>query len=449
MKRKIAIILLTSIFSTQFVYADNISISNSNSNPNVIGSVSTITKNEKGETVVDTDNKVLVKKYGSIDSQVKGDMKVTLDASFVKDRNFSGLTAILSLDGFIPSGKKIYEKEERGIMEWPYEYGIQVRNISNDNEVKIIKTTPKNTILDQNVSNTISYSVGGGVQITSDFTKPSVGASANVNANYTDSKTISYSQPEYKTVQTIDRNDLVSWKTTFVKTKEGYTLDSDGLYGNEMFMLKRYQNKSTTNFLGDDQISSLISGGFNPNVGLVLVAPKDVNKSVLEVTLTRKMSTYNIKWYTAWVGKNKIDTSQYKETMLFEIDWVNNTVRNISEIPDLSKKDATEEKVIDSSNLENVDKDSVEEKVIDSSNVENADKDSVEEKVIDSSNIENADKDSVEKKVTDGSNVENIDKDSVEEKVIDGNSVENADKDFVEEKVADSNNFENSDQDLK
>ena len=306
-------ILATSLLSSQVAYAAS--------------STSKVTFDENGNLVIITEENERITEYVSTATQQsEGKAKVTVDASFIDDKNSSQMTTIVSLKGFIPSNKKITAHNSRlGIMEWPVEYGLKVENIADDSQVQIAHSTPKNTITTTTVSNTISYSVGGGI----DISKGS--ASGNLNGNYSFSKNISYEQPEYTTIQLQDSNDAVSWKTTFSCTKDGYDLNSwTPFWGNQMFMVSRHGNTSATNFLGDDKLSSLISGGFSPNVGLALVAPYGTQKSRLKVTVKRHMNSYYMDWIDVnWKGHNH-DGLEKEEVLEFEIDWENHKITSIT-----------------------------------------------------------------------------------------------------------------------
>ncbi len=306
-------ILSTTLLTSQVAYAAS--------------STSKVTFDEDGNLVIITeDNERITEYVSTVTQQTEGRSKVTINASFIDDKNASEMTAILSLKGFIPSNKKITAYNSRlGIMEWPYEYGVKVENIADDSQVQIADSVPKNRITTSTVSSSISYSIGGGI----DVSKSEGGA--NLNGNYSFSKSISYEQPEYTTIQLEDSNDSAAWKTTFSCTKDGYDLNSwTPFWGNQMFMVSRHGNTSATNFLGDDKLSSLISGGFSPNVGLALVAPYGTQKSRLKVTVKRHMNSYYMDWIDVnWKGHNH-DGLEKEEVLEFEIDWENHKITSIT-----------------------------------------------------------------------------------------------------------------------
>lgn len=250
----------------------------------------------------------------------ENNFRFTAEANFIDDKNSSEATAILTLNGFIPSGRKIlYLNPYRGVMHWPVSYKIEAENTSNDS-VKIVDNIPKNTIETKDVNESVSYSIGGGVNTSK---------TGSLNANAAYSKSVKYTQPDYITVQTEGTNHRVVWNTKFAETRDGYTLDSwNILYGNEMFMRTRYSGTSISNFKPDHELSSLITGGFSPNVGLVLTAPKDATTSRLKFKFTREVLSYHMVWYTAWSGVNYPDNI-VEDVVEFELDWANKTIKQV------------------------------------------------------------------------------------------------------------------------
>lgn len=249
------------------------------------------------------------------------DFRFTAEANFINDKNSSDATAIITLNGFIPSGRKIlYLNPYRGVMQWPVSYQIEVENIS-DNSVKIVDNIPKNTIETKDVNESVSYSIGGGVNTSK---------TGSLNTNVAYSKSVKYTQPDYITVQTEGTNNKVVWNTKFAETRDQYNLDSwNIIYGNEMFMRTRYSGTSVSNFKSDHELSSLITGGFSPNVGLVLTAPKDATVSRLKFKFKRETLSYHMVWYTAWSGINYLDRT-VEDVVEFELDWVNKTIKQVN-----------------------------------------------------------------------------------------------------------------------
>lgn len=297
----------------------------------ISGKITEIVKGENGTVTVITKDQKQIKKYSSTASSTgKNDSKVTLDASFIDDKLSSEMTTLISLKGFIPSGREIIRfSDYRGLMRWPYRYKVKIENISEKGDVQIVESIPKNTIENKEVSESVSYSIGGGVSVSDQGS-----ASASLNANATVSKTVKYNQPDYITVKTKDTNNEVSWKTEFAETRDGYDVNSwNILYWNQMFMNSRYGGTSITNFTPDYKLSSLITGGFAPNMGLVLTGDNNAEKSRIRVTLERELNDYNLYWYTEWRGINS-QTARYNdsrdiEVFEFEMDWQAKTIRPV------------------------------------------------------------------------------------------------------------------------
>lgn len=289
-----------------------------------LGSTSTIVTEADGSVTITTENNKQVRKYSSTDTHSTEGFKATVDASFIDDSHSAEETVLLSLKGFISSEKEIIDLgSKKGVMRWPSSYGVDVSLYPvNNKEVKIVDSTPKNSVSTIEINNTMTYTIGGGVQISS----------GNGTGEVALSKSIKYNQPDYTTIQTNDSATSASWKTSFSSTKEGYDLNSwDPFFGNELFMISRTTGTSTSNFLGNDKLSSLISGGFSPNIGLALTAEKGTELSVIEVKLSRNLDSYNLNWIDVhWQGFNIHNVEHKEKSMFFEIDWVNHKVKDVT-----------------------------------------------------------------------------------------------------------------------
>lgn len=267
----------------------------------------------------------------------KNKSKVTLNTTYIKDKYSNQDTAIITLKGFIPSGRTIKKESDNvATMKWPYSYLVKVESFCDDDTVKITESLPDNTIASKEVSQTVTYSLGGGLDVDSTGLP-----SGGLNASSEFSKTIEYTQPDYITIKTDDTNTVAGWNIQFAETRAGYNVNSwNLLYGNEMFLRTRYGNVSSDqNFLEDYKLSSLITGGFSPNMGLVLKGDKasglnpGARKSLLKVTFERVPNYYTIQWSTQWWGENagayKIKDPNNFGTFLFELDWQNCTIKPI------------------------------------------------------------------------------------------------------------------------
>lgn len=280
-------------------------------------------KNLNGEVVKENGKEAI--KYTSSDTSSNRGLKATLSGTFIEDPYSDKKTALLDLEGFIPSGKKVSGSKYHGTMKWPEAYRVNIRSADASNKVKIAKSIPKNTIETKEVSSSIGYSIGGNMSVEG----KNVGA--GINASYSVQNTISYQQPDFRTIQRKDDENLASWDVQFVETKDGYNMDSShAFYGNQMFMKSRLYNNGYQNFTDDRYLSSLISGGFSPNMSVALTTPKDTKESMITVKYYRFDNDYNLVWKsTQWYGSNKCYTSTEYTEYLFKINWENHTIKSI------------------------------------------------------------------------------------------------------------------------
>nr|AVH80504.1 NetB toxin protein [Clostridium perfringens] len=298
-------VISTSLFSTQTqVFASEL---------NDINKIEL--KNLSGEIIKENGKEAI--KYTSSDTASHKGWKATLSGTFIEDPHSDKKTALLNLEGFIPSDKQIFGSKYYGKMKWPETYRINVKSADVNNNIKIANSIPKNTIDKKDVSNSIGYSIGGNISVEGKT------AGAGINASYNVQNTISYEQPDFRTIQRKDDANLASWDIKFVETKDGYNIDSyHAIYGNQLFMKSRLYNNGDKNFTDDRDLSTLISGGFSPNMALALTAPKNAKESVIIVEYQRFDNDYILNWETTqWRGTNKLSsTSEYNEFM-FKINW--------------------------------------------------------------------------------------------------------------------------------
>ena len=261
--------------------------------------------------------------YTSSDASDTSNVKTTVSASFIKDPNDSNLTALVSVKGFIPSKLNKHGSYYNGFMDWTSQYDMVIESIDGDNKVKILESIPHNQIEKVDVTESMGYSIGGNVSISNDS------GSGGGNANYSVQRSITYQQPDFKTIQKADGLRKASWSVVFNKTKDGYDRDSYHiLYGNQMFMKSRYSNKGIDNLTDDKDLSPLISGGFTPDIVTALKAPKDMGKSRFTVTYKTYQDLYSVKWTgVEWFGSNIKAWAPSSITHTYELDWENNTVK--------------------------------------------------------------------------------------------------------------------------
>ncbi|HHB0784458.1 enterococcus pore-forming toxin Epx [Enterococcus faecium] len=301
---------------------------------NILGTTTKETDEDgKTKTIITVKDRQ-IESYTSSDSATKeNNTSLTVNANFLNDKYSSDLTTIMSLNGFIPSGKQYYFPPNNtwvGNMYWPSQYKTTVSSESLDQTVKIINTTPNNAIRNKDVSTSITYGVGGGVKVEG----KTVGANIDANAAFT--KTISYEQPDYETVQTQWTTDKTTWETNFTETTDGYTRTSwNTFYGNQIFMENPYTYNVKNNFTPNYKLSPLIAGGFSPSYGVVLKAPKNTKKSIVTVYMSRINDTYQQYWNGFnWVGRDFVDQSYSNwitnSNFKYEINWEEHTVKFIA-----------------------------------------------------------------------------------------------------------------------
>lgn len=257
--------------------------------------------------------------YTSSDANATSNVKTAISASFIEDPNDSNLTALISLKGFIPSNLNKYGNYYYGRMYWPSKYNIAIQSDDANNEVKILQSIPSNTIEKVEVTETIGYSIGGSISK----------GSIEGNAGYNFERSVKYEQPDFKTIQKSDNLKVASWDIVFNKTKDGYDRDSyHPFYGNQLFMKSRLYNTGDKNFTDIKDLSTLISGGFTPDMAVALKAPKGMKKSQLILSYRTYHDLYTLNWSgSEWYGSNQEATSPTSTNHAYEIDWENHTVK--------------------------------------------------------------------------------------------------------------------------
>ncbi|MGM8316846.1 beta-channel forming toxin NetG (plasmid) [Clostridium perfringens] len=262
--------------------------------------------------------------YTSSDANDTNDVKTSISASFIEDEHDSNLTALINLKGFIPSKLIKTGDYYHGRMDWPSKYRISVLSVDyNDNEeVKIIESIPSNKIETIQVSESIGYTVGGEISANKES------ASGGLNANYSVQRSISYEQPDFKTVKKSDSTKAASWDVVFNCNKDGYDRNSHHpFYGNQLFMKSRLYNTGINNLTDNKDLSTLISGGFSPNMAVALKAPKGTKKSQLILSYQTYHDLYKLDWTgTEWWGSNHQAKTPTYATHAYEIDWENHKV---------------------------------------------------------------------------------------------------------------------------
>ncbi|AQW28391.1 hypothetical protein UT300010_28410 [Clostridium perfringens] len=93
-------------------------------------------------------------------------------------------------------------------------------------------------------------------------------------------------------------------------------------------MKSRLHNTGDKNLTDEKDLSSLITGGFTPNITVALNAPKNTKKSLFTVNFNREMDLYNLQWNTTqWFGENKKNITSDWSTHTYELNWEENTIK--------------------------------------------------------------------------------------------------------------------------
>ncbi|MEH7458138.1 beta-channel forming cytolysin [Bacillus sp. JJ1127] len=262
-------------------------------------------------------------------------IKNSIKVSFIDDPNTDKKYAIISTEGSnIGSGFYRTPDDDSGIyarLEWPSAFKTGLEITSNDS-AKFYNVAPQNAIETKKVSSTVSYNVGGSLDIkagdpSSGLIKPSVGASW--------SNTVTYDQPDYKTFLENSTDKKVDWTVEFSKFDNRgygfYTRDSwNGLYGNELFMSSRTDPiiHATNNFISNDEFPALVRFGFQPSTLAVVIADKNETSTDLSVKHARVQDHYSLMYIAlqGWIGKNEKDQGVKQAIDNYTIDWKNNKI---------------------------------------------------------------------------------------------------------------------------
>ena len=251
--------------------------------------------------------------------------KSSVSVSFIEDPNNSDLIALISIKGFIPSGISRMGTSTLGTFRWPSKYSVTLETSDGNGDVKILESIPTNKIETVRVTETIGYSIGGSISSSKS------GPTATSNSNFSVSRSVAYDQQDYKTTQKRDQLTTASWDIEFNSTRDGYDRNSHHfIYGNQLFMKTRLSNNGPDNFTDDKDLSSLISGGFSPNMVVALKAPKGFDKSRINLRYDKYIDRYLISWtFTQWTGENLAAQHPESTTHSYELDWKNHTITKI------------------------------------------------------------------------------------------------------------------------
>ncbi|MCM3736258.1 beta-channel forming cytolysin [Bacillus cytotoxicus] len=278
----------------------------------------------KGAKVIDS----IDVKYNAAEN-IKNSIKV----SFIDDPNTDKKFAIISTEGSnigsgfyrTPGDASSYYAR----VEWPSAYKTGLEITSNDSAA-FYKVSPKNNIETKNVSSTVAYNVGGGLEVKQD-----TGASASATAGASWSTTVSYEQPDYKTFLENSTDKKVDWTVEFSKFDNRgygfYSRDSwSDLYGNQLFMSSRTNPfiGAADNFISNDEFPALVRFGFQPSTLAIVTADKNETSTDLSVKQGRLKDNYSLTYidFRGWVGNNYKDQAFNQVTDNYTIDWKNNKI---------------------------------------------------------------------------------------------------------------------------
>ena len=264
--------------------------------------------------------------YTSSEAQENGNgTKSSISVSFIEDPNNSDLVALVSVKGFIPSGITRTGASTFGTLRWPSKYTVTVETSDPSGDVKILESIPTNKVESVRVTESMGYSIGGSV------TASKTGATGTSNTGFNVSRSVAYDQQDFKTTQKRDQLRNASWDIEFNATRDGYDKNSfHFLYGNQLFMKSRLSNNGPDNFTDDKDLSSLISGGFSPNMVVALKAPKNFEKSRLNIRFDKYVDRYHIFWTTTqWTGENFTGGDPESSVHSYELDWKNRTITKV------------------------------------------------------------------------------------------------------------------------
>lgn len=261
------------------------------------------------------------------DANIKNSIKV----SFIDDPTIDKKYAVVSTEGSnIGSNLKYHNRSyyEAG-MDWTSAFKTGLEITSNDSAA-FYKVLPKNSIETKNVSSTVAYNVGGGVEAKQE----GAGASASAGASW--STTVSYDQADYKTFLENSTNKKVDWKVAFDKFYNGngfYDRDSFSsiFNGNQLFMVTTSGVRSAIdNLVPQDKLPSLTAYGFQPGTIAIITADKNEDSTDLSVKHSREQDGYDIIKPTGWKGFNtkNIALKEHENTSVdhYKIDWKNNKI---------------------------------------------------------------------------------------------------------------------------
>ncbi|PFX40374.1 beta-channel forming cytolysin [Bacillus pseudomycoides] len=262
------------------------------------------------------------------DANIKNSIKV----SFIDDPTVNKKYAIVSTEGSNIGSNLDYRNHDyyNASLIWTSAFKTGLEITSNDSAA-FYKVLPKNNIETKNVSSTVAYNVGGGLEVKQD-----TGASGSVTAGASWSTTVSYDQSDYKTFLENSTDKKVDWKVAFDKFYNGngfYDRDSFSsiFNGNQLFMVTTSGLRSAIeNLVPQDKLPSLTAYGFQPGTIAIITADKNEESTDLAVKHSREKDDYRMFKPVSWKGYNEknvpLDENQNTSVDQYKIDWKNNKI---------------------------------------------------------------------------------------------------------------------------
>ncbi|KXY25021.1 leukocidin family pore-forming toxin [Bacillus sp. FSL K6-0067] len=261
--------------------------------------------------------------------------KLSLTLSIIDDPNADKLVGIVKTDGthILPGTTKQENNKNYATFEWPSAYHLKLDLLSDPGEItskaQFLKALPVNENLESTVTSTVSYNIGGSIKVSKTLDGTGTGSSV-----WTES--VSYKQPNYRTVLTANTEKETTWETSFISAmNQGfgpYNRDSNTFYGNELFLKTRNGSGSAiNNILSGSNLPPLIQGGFDPSMIAVIIADKSEKTTPIKISMDRDYDTYQVFWNApiSWYANNFKNTRTTKKYSYgqnkwhYYIDWQN------------------------------------------------------------------------------------------------------------------------------
>ncbi|WP_240517487.1 beta-channel forming cytolysin [Bacillus pseudomycoides] len=271
----------------------------------------------------------------SLDTTYHGNanIKNSIKVSFIDDPTIDKKYAVIATEGSNIGSNLDYREHDyyNADLIWTSAFKTGLEITSNDSAA-FYKVLPKNNIETKNVSSTVAYNVGGGLEVKQENGGVSAGGSVTAGASW--STTVSYDQADYKTFLENSTDKKVDWKVAFDKYYNGngfYDRDSSSFNGNQLFMVTTSGLRSAKdNLVPQDKLPSLTAYGFQPGTIAIITADKDEESTDLAVKHSRERDVYQMFKPVGWKGYNEkninIDPNQNTSVDQYKIDWKNNKI---------------------------------------------------------------------------------------------------------------------------